>query len=195
MSPAIAAAWAFVALGAACVIVALVVFVRGGSLSGPNAEVKVGPFAFHSIVQPIVLAIVGLLALAVAGGFASADGDDGQSDPSTTTASTTSTSGSQTTTASTSATSGGQTATTVVATTSVGSAGCAITTQNPLATIHEQPDTFSPEIVKVPPGTYPVTEFRAGAFGSRWLKVSVADRSGWLEDSTFNVETKSAGCP
>ena len=75
---------------------------------------------------------------------------------------------------------------------------CQIEVDNPLATIHEEPDNFSQEIIDVPPGTYVVEDFQSVTFGSqeqRWLLITAAGRRGWLKDSTFNIASKSAACP
>jgi hypothetical protein len=187
MSPRDVAAWAFVLLGGACVIVALVAFGKGGTFSDAGAEVTFGPFTFRSIKQPIVLVLIGLIALALAGGFAVMDGKTGEGGGTGGTASGTTTH----TTASSSTE--GTTASTPRSDPDPGT--CVITIRNPLATIHEEPDTFSTEISRVPSGSYPVEEIASGDFGSRWMRITASDRSGWLEDSTFNIDSKSAACP
>ena len=76
--------------------------------------------------------------------------------------------------------------------------GCVITTANPLATTHEEPDAFSQEVMRLPPGSYQVEDIRTTTFVNepqRWFLVTVDTRSGWLQDTTFNIASKSVDCP
>lgn len=76
--------------------------------------------------------------------------------------------------------------------------GCRITVTNPFAVIRETAEPFGQEIVKVPGGEYAVSKVQNTTWAgnpTRWLKIQVGARSGWLEDTTFNVEAKSADCP
>lgn len=76
--------------------------------------------------------------------------------------------------------------------------GCVITTANPLATTHEEPDNFSQEVIRLPPGSYRVEDSRTTTFGperQRWFLVTADTRSGWLHDTTFNIASKSVDCP
>lgn len=76
--------------------------------------------------------------------------------------------------------------------------GCEVVVANPLVVIHEQTDVFSQEVSGVPAGTYPVVgiETVSSPIGSqRWFRISVAGRSGWLRDSSFDIASKSAACP
>lgn len=79
-----------------------------------------------------------------------------------------------------------------------GGDGCQITIANPLTVIREQPDVFAQEAAPVPAGVYPTLEVRNVEFGSqdqRWFRISVTGRSGWIRDSSFDVDSKSAACP
>lgn len=79
-----------------------------------------------------------------------------------------------------------------------GVTGCVITTTNPLATTHEKPDSFSQEVVRLPPGSYRVEDIRTTTFVNepqRWFLVAADARSGWLEDTTFNIDSRSVDCP
>jgi hypothetical protein len=80
----------------------------------------------------------------------------------------------------------------------LGPTGCRVTVTNPFAVIRETADPFGQEVVKVPGGDYAVSQVQNTTWAGkpvRWLKIQVGARSGWLEDSTFNVEAKSADCP
>ncbi len=89
-------------------------------------------------------------------------------------------------------------ATTTTTTTPPDVSGCRVTISNPLASIHEEPDTFSTEIMRVPPGTYEVDEIRTVTFVSeqRWFLITLRNgRQGWIRDATFEIASKSAECP
>jgi hypothetical protein len=78
------------------------------------------------------------------------------------------------------------------------SGDCEVTIANPLATLREQPDTFSQEITKIPASTYRVLASQNVTFGpqtQRWFQINVDGRVGWLMDNTFNIERKTAACP
>ncbi len=76
--------------------------------------------------------------------------------------------------------------------------GCVVSTVNPLVTLKTEPDVFSQDVVRVPTGDHAVQEVQTveTPLGSeRWLKLVVEGRPGWIEDSTFNIASKSAACP
>ena len=109
-----------------------------------------------------------------------------------------------TTSASSATTSSRSTTSTTTATTSTeestttGSSGCVITIANRFASIREEPDPFGQEIVRLPPGSYSVEDITTETFAgvsARWFLITVDARSGWIEDNTAMIESKSAGCP
>ncbi len=76
--------------------------------------------------------------------------------------------------------------------------GCTIVVANPLVDLLSLPDTFSQTILRVAPGTYPVEAEETTTFVSRdqrWFLITVSGKSGWIQDSTFNIASKSAACP
>lgn len=77
------------------------------------------------------------------------------------------------------------------------SSTCVITISNPLAPLHEEPENFSQEIMNVPVGDYTVTNTTNTDFAGqseRWLEITVQDRTGWVQDNTIIVASKSAAC-
>ena len=75
--------------------------------------------------------------------------------------------------------------------------GCVLTISNPFASIHEEPDDFSPGD-KVPTGDYSVSETREVEFAGtmqRWFRITVGSKSGWVRDDTILIASKSADCP
>ena len=74
--------------------------------------------------------------------------------------------------------------------------GCFVTIENPFVTLNEEPDTFSPEIMRVPKGDHAVLESVVVEFAGtqRWLKISVEGRQGWIQDNVIFVSAKSSGC-
>jgi len=80
---------------------------------------------------------------------------------------------------------------------SVAPVGCVLTISNPFASIHEEPDEFSPAD-KVPAGAYAVSDTQMVDFAGakeRWFRISVGSKSGWIRDDTILIESKSADCP
>lgn len=78
------------------------------------------------------------------------------------------------------------------------SGACEIVIQNPLVTLHEEPDNFGLEVGGVAPGTYIVENVTTVTFANnpqRWFLITANGRSGWLQDSTILIDSKSAGCP
>jgi hypothetical protein len=76
--------------------------------------------------------------------------------------------------------------------------GCAVTVSNPLATLHLEPDVFSQELMRVPPGVYAPSSIRQVTFvgeDQRWLEITVSGRTGWIQDNTFNIASRTADCP
>lgn len=152
-----------------------------------NFKIQIDPERKHNALIGGVLAILFGIALSIAA-FMVGDGpspNDDDASPSTSAAS-----------ASTSAPP--STVATTLTTPPTQVTGCVITVSNPFATIHEEPDTFSQEVIRLPAGSYPVEEVRNTTFGpqrQRWFRVTANGRSGWLEDSTFNIASKSADCP
>jgi hypothetical protein len=80
-----------------------------------------------------------------------------------------------------------------------GEPGCWIRVSNRLTVIQEQPRFDAQEIVSVPNGDYMVLSTEIVDFGGlqdqRWFRIEVDGRQGWLRDSTFNIDAKSADCP
>jgi hypothetical protein len=78
------------------------------------------------------------------------------------------------------------------------SGGCQVTIANPLATLMEEPDTFSQEIMRIPAGVYAVEAIENVSFGpetQRWFRITVEGRTGFVRDDTFNIERKTGDCP
>lgn len=74
---------------------------------------------------------------------------------------------------------------------------CVITIQNPFVDLHEDPAPFSQVIIRVPPGDYSVSDTAQDDFAGgqqRWLQITADGRTGWIEDTTINIDAKSAGC-
>ncbi len=80
-----------------------------------------------------------------------------------------------------------------------GEPGCWIRVSNPLTAIREQPQVLAQEIVSVPNDDYLVLSTEMVDFGGlenqRWFLIEVGGRQGWLRDSTFDIDAKSADCP
>ena len=77
------------------------------------------------------------------------------------------------------------------------SSTCVITVTNPLVPLHEEPENFSQEIMTVPVGDYTVTDTANTDFAGkteRWLAITVEGRTGWIQDNTIIVASKSAAC-
>lgn len=75
---------------------------------------------------------------------------------------------------------------------------CRITIENPFASIREEPDPFGQEIIRIPEGTYVVEEVSVESFAGqnqRWFFITADGRSGWIEDSTIWISSKSTSCP
>lgn len=67
-----------------------------------------------------------------------------------------------------------------------------------LVSIQEEPSLGAQDVIAVPAGTYQVEAVELVMFGpneQRWFQITVSGRTGWLRDSTFNIATKSPGCP
>ena len=80
---------------------------------------------------------------------------------------------------------------------SVPAGDCVITIKNPLVDLHEDPEPFSQVIIRVPPADYAVSDTAQDDFAGeeqRWLQITAEGRTGWIEDNSFNVDAKSAGC-
>ena len=74
---------------------------------------------------------------------------------------------------------------------------CVVTIKNPFVDLHEDPEPFSQVIIQVPPGDYAVSDTAQADFAGgeqRWLEITAEARTGWIEDNTFNIDAKSAGC-
>ncbi len=75
-------------------------------------------------------------------------------------------------------------------------AGCQVTVDNPLVTIFETPSKLGRQIMRIPAGVYTVSSIEiTEPFSERWFRISVADRDGWIKDSTFDIASKSPDCP
>lgn len=75
---------------------------------------------------------------------------------------------------------------------------CRITIRNPLVSLREEPDHFALEVGRVEPGSYAVQEATIvdrGPVTERWFRITADGRSGWLEDNSILVDSKSSGCP
>lgn len=148
-----------------------------------------------SIMQPIIVGVV--LALLVGG---SAPWWWGEIRPGGSSAEVTTT----TQAAVTAPTTGGTTSSGGPANTSSGAGeaidvtDCQITIRNPLVSLREEPDHFALEVGRVEPGSYPVSEATIvdrGLGQERWFRIAANGRTGWLEDNSILVDSKSAGCP
>jgi hypothetical protein len=75
---------------------------------------------------------------------------------------------------------------------------CVITTVNPLVALMSEPNTFSQEVVQVPPGQYNVLAHRIVQFGpteQSWFQIQVDGRSGWVRNDTWTINSKTNACP
>jgi len=74
---------------------------------------------------------------------------------------------------------------------------CTVTIANQLVSLRTEPDNFAVEIRRIPPGDYLVLDTELVDFAStmqRWLRIEVETDQGWIQDSTFNVASKSDAC-
>jgi hypothetical protein len=77
-------------------------------------------------------------------------------------------------------------------------AGCVVTIANPLVSLKREPDTFSPDVIKLKPGDYGILEHREiqTPLGTEsWFRIESEGRMGWIENSTFNIASKTSDCP
>ena len=75
--------------------------------------------------------------------------------------------------------------------------GCAIVIANPLVTLYEDTDTFGLEAGRAPPETYAVEEIRTVTFAGkpqRWFQITADGDTGWVQDSSILIESKSGDC-
>lgn len=74
---------------------------------------------------------------------------------------------------------------------------CVIEIENPLVTLYEEPDPFGLEAGRAPPGSYRVEEIQTVPFAGspvRWFRIDADGASGWVEDSSILIASKSGGC-
>lgn len=79
-----------------------------------------------------------------------------------------------------------------------GLSACQVTIRNPLVSLMSEPDTFSQELIRVPPGEYAPLEYETTTFGPQqqgWFMIEAEGRQGWIKDNTWTIERKSAQCP
>lgn len=75
---------------------------------------------------------------------------------------------------------------------------CVLTITNELVSLMSEPDTFSQEIIRVPSGEYPTSDFREIPFGGTqqgWFQIEAEGRTGWVKNDTWTVENKTSACP
>jgi hypothetical protein len=75
--------------------------------------------------------------------------------------------------------------------------GCTIVISNPFATITDSPNPVDTGGTKVPAGTYQVLETTQTTFAGQpllWFKITAAGHTGWIQDDTILIESKSAQC-
>lgn len=73
-----------------------------------------------------------------------------------------------------------------------------MTVVNPLVSLKREPDIFSPDVIRLEPGDYSVLEHREvptplGA--ESWFRIEAEGRMGWIENTTFNIASKTSACP
>lgn len=75
--------------------------------------------------------------------------------------------------------------------------GCTVGVGNPLATLVAEPEPFARELRKIPAGTYEVLDTATTPWAGGdtfWLRIEVGGSAGWIEDTTFNVDSKTSAC-
>jgi len=77
--------------------------------------------------------------------------------------------------------------------------GCVITVANPLVALKSEPDTFSQDLIAVPPGEYDMLNYNVqtdpGGNEESWFQIEVDDRVGWVRNNIFSIAGKSDACP
>ncbi len=76
-------------------------------------------------------------------------------------------------------------------------AACTIAIENPLVTLYEDTDTFGLEAGRAPPGSYAVNEIRTVDFAGkpqRWFNITAAGDTGWVQDNSILIASKSGDC-
>ncbi len=77
--------------------------------------------------------------------------------------------------------------------------GCVITIANPLVALKSEPDTFSQDLIAVPPGEYDVLNYNVqtdpGGNEKGWFQIDVDSRTGWVPNDIFSIAGKSDACP
>lgn len=76
-------------------------------------------------------------------------------------------------------------------------ASCIVTISNRLVDLLEQPEHFAQTMMRIPPGDYPVLDARRVEWVDqmeRWFQIQVGPSVGWLQDTTFNIATKTDAC-
>jgi hypothetical protein len=84
------------------------------------------------------------------------------------------------------------------ATSPAGGHGCTIVISNPFAAITDKPDPVDPGGTKIPPGSYSVLATTHTSFAGRsflWFKITASGHTGWIQDDTILIDSKSAQCP
>jgi hypothetical protein len=77
-------------------------------------------------------------------------------------------------------------------------ASCVVTISNELVPLKLKPDTFSQDIIRVPPGEYTITGFQEVPFGSiveMWYQILADGESGWIKNDTWTIADKAGTCP
>ena len=76
---------------------------------------------------------------------------------------------------------------------------CVVTISNSLVALKREPETFSREIIRVPPGNYASLDYQVTNFGGLrddgWFLLEAQGRKGWVKDDTWTIESKTRVCP
>ncbi|PZV06776.1 MAG: hypothetical protein DCF22_23160 [Leptolyngbya sp.] len=76
---------------------------------------------------------------------------------------------------------------------------CVVTISNSLVALKREPETFSREIIRVPPGNYASLDYQvtnfSGLSDDGWFLLEAQGRKGWVKDDTWTIESKTRVCP
>lgn len=74
---------------------------------------------------------------------------------------------------------------------------CTVAINSPFVALNKEPRRFSQQLLRLPPGRYNPTGYRVTSFAGRdegWFQITHQGKSGWVQDSIYEIETKSANC-
>ncbi|HLX87472.1 MAG TPA: hypothetical protein VKR22_03280 [Acidimicrobiales bacterium] len=76
--------------------------------------------------------------------------------------------------------------------------GCVLSISDPYTQIKDQPSYALQSGTNVPAGQYPASENQLVSWGgaeTRWFKISVSGRVGWVPDDGIQIDSKTSACP